>query len=342
MLKAVQVTSTKMKEEFCSLPGPSANRIDSLDESNADTHWMILDKEGVAARCSLWWSNVPAYQDHQVGVIGHYAARNAPAASELLQLCSRELAKKGCTIVIGPMDGNTWGAHRLVTKTKGDLPFFLEPNTPLEWEDHFTQDGFEPLSHYISRIVDLDHRDLGEAGQEYEKKRYKQLTQHMNEHGIRIRQLDLTRIDEELTRIYELSIRAFHQNFLYTEISENEFLKQYTKIVPYIKPELVLLAEHDDRLVGFMFTLPDVMQAQMGKAVDQVILKTLAVDPDYQGYKIGSFLVKAVYDLAQKLGYQRAINALMVQENRSTRFNANEGYILRDYTLFAKKLEREA
>ncbi|MBG9790354.1 GNAT family N-acetyltransferase [Brevibacillus laterosporus] len=342
MFKAVRVTSTEMKEEFCSLAGPSANRIDTLDESNADAHWMILDNEGVAARCSLWWSHVPPYQDHQVGLIGHYAALNSAAAVELLQLSSRELEKKGCTIAIGPMDGSTWKMHRLVTKTKGDLPFFLEPTTPVEWADHFTQDGFDPLAHYISRIVDLDHRDLGEEELEFEKKRYKQLTQHMSGLGISVRQLDLTRMDEELKRIYELSTRAFRQNFLYTEISEDEFLKQYKRIVPYIQPELVLLAEHGDRLVGFMFTLPDVMQSQLDRTIDQVILKTLAVDPKYQGYKIGSFLVKAVYDLAQKLGYKRAINALMIEKNRSTRFNSNEGYILRDYTLFAKKLEREA
>ncbi|XOS93470.1 hypothetical protein ACLMAB_08195 [Brevibacillus laterosporus] len=94
MFKAVRVTSIEMKEEFCSLAGPSANRIDTLNESNADAHWMILDNEGVAARCSLWWSNVPPYQDHQVGVIGHYAARNSAAAVELLQLSSRELEKR--------------------------------------------------------------------------------------------------------------------------------------------------------------------------------------------------------------------------------------------------------
>ncbi|RAP29402.1 hypothetical protein C2W64_03751 [Brevibacillus laterosporus] len=342
MFKAVQVTSPEMKEEFCLLAGPSANRPDSLDDSNADAHWMLIDNEGIAARCSLWWSDVPSYQNHQVGLIGHYAARNGTAAIELLRMSCRELEKKGCTIAIGPMDGSTWKTYRLVTKTDGDLPFFLEPNTPLEWADHFRQDGFEPLAHYISRIVDLDRRDLKEEELELEKKRYQQLTQRISELGISIRQLDLTRIDEELNRIYGLSTRSFRRNFLYTEISEKEFLKQYAKVISYIQPELVLLAEHGDRLVGIMFTLPDVMQSQLGGSIDQVILKTLAVDPEYQGHKIGSFLCKAIYDKAQKLGYQRAINALMIQENRSTRFNSNEGYILREYTLFAKKLEREA
>ena len=72
---------------------------------------------------------------------------------------------------------------------------------------------------------------------------------------------------------------AFSRNVLYTPIAEAEFLAQNHAVLPYVRPELVLLAEKEDALVGFMFAIPDLLQARRGVPIDTVILKTIAVDP---------------------------------------------------------------
>ena len=105
--------------------------------------------------------------------------------------------------------------------------------------------------------------------------------------GIAIRTFDPGRADAELRRIFALSLAAFSRNFLYTPISEAEFLAQNNAVLPFVRPELVLLAEKDGALAGFMFALPDVLQARRGEAVDTVILKTIAVHPSWLGHGPG-------------------------------------------------------
>ena len=73
------------------------------------------------------------------------------------------------------------------------------------------------------------------------------------------------RRDAELRRIYVLSLAAFSGNFLYTPIGEEEFLAQNDAVLPYVRPELVLLAEQEDVLLGYMFALPDITAGAAGR-----------------------------------------------------------------------------
>jgi GNAT superfamily N-acetyltransferase len=98
-----------------------------------------------------------------------------------------------------------------------------------------------------------------------------------------------------------LSLAAFSRNFLYTPIPEAEFLAQNNAVLPYVLPDLILLAEKDDVLVGFMFALPDVLQARRGAAPDTVILKTIAVHPSWSGMGLGGALI----DLVRRSARQR-------------------------------------
>ena len=94
--------------------------------------------------------------------------------------------------------------------------------------------------------------------------------------GVVIRSLRIDEADAELRRIFALSLDSFSRNFLYTPIAESEFLEQNRRILPFVIPELVLLAEQGGTLVGFLFALPDVLQTPP----EAVIIKTLAVSPD--------------------------------------------------------------
>ena len=123
------------------------------------------------------------------------------------------------------------------------------------------------------------------------------------EAGITIRTLDPPRPEAELQRIFKLSLSAFSRNFLYTPIAEAEFLAQYQAVLPHVRPELVLLAEKEDALVGFMFAIPDLLQARRGVPIDTVILKTIAVDPAMSGLGLGGALMDLVQRRARALGF---------------------------------------
>ena len=317
-------------ELFCSPRGAWNLTVDEVGSHGADAHCVVIgDRSRVTARCSLWWRSVPRYLNHRVGVIGHYDANTAEASGALLATACRRLAEQGCSFAVGPMDGNTWRRYRLITETGPEPIFFLEPDHPRASAAHFTRSGFDSMATYFSSLSpDLDRRDPKAA----------QAAARLQEGGIRIRSLDQSSFVDELRRIHSLSLASFKDNFLYTPIGEAEFLAMYLPLEPYIDPRLVFIAEHRGSPVGFMVGIPDLLQARAGKPVDTVILKTIAVHPDYGGLGIGRALFAASHGTARRLGYGRAISALIREDNASAKLVPPGSYRIRRYTLFGKEL----
>jgi len=228
------------------------------------------------------------------------------------------------------MDGNTWRQYRFVTGGSSEPPFFLEPTNPAEWPQHFTQNGFYSLADYYSAVDErLDEDNDAQSSR---------AATRMTELGIRLRTLEKARFAEELRAIYPVVTSSFANGFLYQPISETEFVAQYEPICQYVRPELVMIALHEDRPVGFILTLPDLSQARNGGPIDAAIIKTLAVLPDRRFAGLGSYLVAANRRAVRALGYRRLIHALMHESNKSRSISARYAKIIRRYTLFAKAL----
>jgi GNAT superfamily N-acetyltransferase len=293
------------------------------------------DSGGVRARCSCWWGTGHTLDGESVGVIGHYSAESAEAGTRVLIDACAQLAAHGCTIAVGPMDGSTWRSYRLVIERGAEPPFFLEPDTPDAWVSHFTAAGFETLATYSSALArELTRRDP----------RIDALASRLAARRIVIRSLDLAHADEDLRRVFELSLIAFKDNFLYTPIDEAEFMEQNRRLLPVVRPELVLLAEHhahadgDHELVAFLFAVPDVLQQKRGQPIDTIIIKTVAVKPGLGHAGLGSLLVAEAQQRAAALGYTRAVHALMHEQNVSRNISRRYAETIRRYALFAKRL----
>jgi GNAT superfamily N-acetyltransferase len=324
MAAIVPITTPADRERFCALASLSELTPDLLDRHRPDASFAVADAGGeLVARCSLWWSDVPPLFGQRVGAIGHYAARRPEAVGPLLGHACERLAAHGCSLAVGPMDGNTWRRYRLLTERGTEPPFLLEPDNPDDWPAHFTGHGFAPLAEYYSAVND----DLSRT-----------IIQSTAPMGVTVRNLDLDRFEDELRAIHALSLASFTDNFLYTPIGEEEFVAQYLPVRPHVRPELVLLAERAGELVGFLFAVPDLLQARRGKPVDTVIFKTMAVHPGLRGLGLGSHLMAQAHDAARRLGFRRAIHALMHADNRSRRISDHTARTIRRYTLFARPL----
>lgn len=330
-LQPIPVQTDDQWLAFCTPPNLPHLDSHTTAAHQADAHWLLLDsRQTVVARCSLWWRQTPTYPDHRPGLIGHYAAVDRVVATQLLQLSCVQLAAQDCTMAIGPMDGNTWRRYRLVIERSDVPPFFLEPDNPSDWPNHFTANGFTTLSNYISTLTDnLTHLDS----------RLDRVARRAANRGVTIRALNLDDLDADLHRIYSISTAAFSHNFLYTPIEEAEFVAMYRPLQPYLQPELILIAEQAGQPIGFIFALPDLEQARRGQPIDTVIIKTVAVCPNHQIGGLGSLLVGRCQEIAYSLGYSRAIHALMHESNDSRNISRRyHSSVIRRYALFGKIL----
>ena len=330
-MRIVQTSTGRIPDGLSRHPTLTARAVSDAvwQRDGADDHWLAV-RDGVAvARASLWWHHVPSLPGQTLGLIGHYAAADPDAGAFVLNHAASALAARGCTTAVGPIDGSTWRTYRLVVE-RGDLaPFFLEPDTPDDWPAHFRAAGFDVLATYTSALVD---RVLPPSA------RVEETAQRLDASGYVIRAVDLPRIDRELDALYDVSIAAFAPNYLYTPIARDEFRAHYSAILPYVDPRLVLLAEHGGRVVGYVFLVPDLLEAKRSGRATTAILKTLAVHPDHAGVGLGGLLVDRGQRAAAALGLTRVIHALMLESNVSQRISRHYGAPCRRYALFARAL----
>lgn len=322
----MSLTEFHRPDAIAALDGPpSASRLtaDAVALHDPDTHLVLPAPDGCRARCSLWWTGTPAYEDHTVGLVGHYAAADADAARTLLSQALDRLRNAGYTYAIGPMDGATWFTYRFVTGGTDRSPFFLEPVHPASYPRHFAENGFSPVEEYVSAYAPSLNDEPPPSPPV----------------DVTVHPLDPQRPDADLSRLYDLIVDSFVDNVLYTPIERERFVGLYRGLLPSIEPSLARLAETPDgRLVGVAFLVPDHNQAARGEPVDTVIAKTLAVHPDVAGQGLGSWLLHEAQWTARRQGYTRALHALMHETNRSRRISQHYGDVIRRYTLFGQDL----
>lgn len=323
-------------------PSASTFAEDAVARQAPDLH-LAVPGSGTecAARCSLWWSDTPDYEDHTVGLLGHYAAAIADTGRAVLDRACTRLADEGCSCVIGPMDGATWYPYRFVTERGERPPFVLEPWHPPAYPEHFRSAGFEPLARYVSSV-----------GAGADTLQTLSVPDSPPLDDVRVRTLDLDQFEGELRRVHALATASFADNFLYTPLPEADFVALYHQYQSHVDPDLVRLLEQKRadglRLVGVAFMVPDVLrsettsslplgaQAERDTTVDTAVLKTLAVHPALMGQGLGRWLTEHVHAVARQRGYRRVLHALMHEDNVSRRLG--HGEVLRRYTLFRRDL----
>ena len=329
-MKIAALHSSKEREMLVEAGGLPPFDASQIDDHEVDLHLCAVgESRGARACCSLWWNKVPPFAAHTVGVIGHYASADDGAASALLEEALNTLRRQGCTVAIGPMDGNTWRHYRFVTELSAEPPFFWEPVNPLEWPLQFERAGFKPLAEYFSAL----NTNLA-----LEDERIVRHTARLAERGIEIRTAEGENLEEQLGRIYDVSRVAFTQNFLYTEIPESAFRAQYAKILPHVHLELVLLAECGAELVGYLFAIPDLAQAARCEPIDTFLIKTVAILPNSYLRGLGSVLVARAHRQGLRFGFRRCIHALMHENNVSRNISGHYAETTRRYTIFSREI----
>lgn len=329
MYTLLKIENAAQLENLECAPGAPTLNFQKMQQQRADAIWVLVEHDRIVGQCALWWRKTPSLQSEHTGVLGCYVAQNKGGALKLLNHACHELAAKGCTHAVGPMDGNTWNNYRFVTEHGEEPPFFLEPHNPATWPEHFSAAGFAPVAHYSSTLcTDLAREDP----------RLQTVASRLHASCVLIRSLQMQDFENELCRIYNVCTQSFRKNFLYSPLAEEDFVEQYAAIKPFINPQLVLLAEHDGQVVGFSFALPDALQAQRGNAINTVILKTVAVLPGRAYAGLGNWLTARTHAVANNLGFTRVIHALMHDGNASRTISGFYGQPLRGYTLYSKPL----
>lgn len=261
-------------------------------------------------------ARVAAWRSPGLGVLGLFEALDGRPEA-VTRLFQEAVGRLQTDPIVGPMDGDTWHRYRVNVGPFDQPPFLGEPYNPPYYEPLWTANSFTVLERYHSKRVDPatvvafleDKRNIALAS------------------GYRLRSLDRSRFLDELRTIYELSRRIFARNFLYTEISDDDFLRLYDGAERLVDPELVLFAHAPDgEAAGFLFAYPD-----RGGAVD---FKTLGVLPEHRRSGVAAALFHEGHRRAVEKGYGIANHCLFKEGNPSGELDGGAGTLLRTYHLY--------
>lgn len=305
------------------------DKASATDAKSADLVIGYFDNDTCLGSAGLWWSDVPEFPGETIGCIGDFRVDSAEVCSKLLDSCEQVLHAKGTTMIIGPMNGNTWRKHRWVIESNGRPPFALEPTNdhaeqPLWWE----KSGYTILSKYSSSAVALDGSQVTDE----------RVRNRLQAHGVVLQTIALDVFEEELREIYELSVQSFSQNFLYTPMQWEQFFSQYQSVRAGIDPRYVIIARCQGKAVGFVFGIPDFLALREGREA-ALIVKTLAVKAERAYAGLGNWLVDECHRRAYESGYREAIHALQFEDNTSRKITERfGGVVFRRYALMSKTL----
>ncbi|AFY39350.1 GCN5-related N-acetyltransferase [[Leptolyngbya] sp. PCC 7376] len=299
------------------------------NQLGSDAHWVIQNSDRqTLGSYSLWWQNTSKLNNQKVGYLGDISATNQEEFSALLRHGCAELKKQGCKLAIAPIDGNTWQRYRVVTETDNSPPFFLESPYQTLNPQVFTQEGFEVVSSYHSRrVADLQTTD----------RRSPRIAVRLSKLGITIRHLDIANLEQELENLYPVVHQSFQSHFLYSQISKKDFIEQYLGLEKYIIPELILIAENQTKIVGFILAIPDLLNPNQRNNA-RVIFKTLGILPERKYSGLGILLLEKIREKSMQMGFQEAVYALIQSGGLCDNMTRNHGELFRRYALFGKTL----
>ena len=282
------------------------------------------------------WHNRPDYNGRKTSYIGNVNIHEKYRKNEeqLFNKVFEELKKEGIEIIIGPLNGTTWNTYRYVTEKGSRRQFLLEPWNEEYSVSLFEKLGFKPLAGYISTVME----GMDSDGRRNLNKKIEKLKKFDYYKDIKVESAENKDLLTVLNKVYDLTVEAFKNNFLYSKLEREIFLKMYLSYEGKIIKKFFKMLYLKDGLIGYVFGIPDYTELGYKGKIDTIILKTIAVSPEYNGKGMGYILINSLVEEAEKEGYENVIYALMHESNVSKNIGLLLGNMLRRYTLFIKEL----
>ena len=280
---------------------------------------------------TCYYANTPEVDGKHIGAIGELKIDGNEVGLELLNRCEEIFREKGISKIVAPMNGNTWKQYRTIKQTSDEPPFLMENVSPIEFNEIFETAGYYETGTYTST--------KGKIENYYNDEVLDEIDRIIQNEGITIRTLDKNNGVEDLRKIYNVSVESFARNPFYTPIDEIDYLEQYTSYLDKVDEDFILLAEKDGKEIGFLFAIPNLIEMQTMGKIDSLILKTIAVLPEYENLGLGNAMTRIIARKAIDKGYKNWIFAFMYKDNTSQKLAQRNGtHTIREYALYGKDI----
>jgi GNAT superfamily N-acetyltransferase len=279
-----------------------------LDHCKYDL-FLLLDGDRVIGRIAAFVDELAVdFWGEPIGLFGYYECISDGSASRmLLETAADWLRTHGMAAMRGPWTfvSQEWG---LVVEGFTPSPVIMAPYNPPYYAEHMTAYSLEKIKDLLCWYI--------AASEGYQiPERILTLTDTVAErYGVRVRQVNMRRYDEEVQTFLDLSNRSIIDNWGYSPVTEAEAKAIARDLKQIIQPKGVLFAEDSQGVpIGFAIALPDVnilLKGLNGRLLPFGWIKllrglprlrnyrlfALGVIPEYHGKGIDALIYRALYD----------------------------------------------
>ena len=157
---------------------------------------------------------------------------------------------------------------------------------------------------------------------------------------VKVRPIDMKDFEADVGRVWDVYGAAWASNWGFVPMSREEFFQMGKEMKMILKPELVLIGEVGNKVVGFALALPDVNQALKtanGSLFPTGLLKILYYQRLIRSVRV---LALGVVEEYRTSGLAAGFYATLVRNARKLGFGETEmSWILEDNVLMNRSLE---
>ena len=301
----------------------------------AEAEFFVARREGrpVGRIAAIIDRNHNKFHGEDAGFFGFFECIDDSTAAEALLTRARQwVFDRGARFLRGPVNPSTNYECGMLIEGFDSSPMIMTTYNPRYYPLLMERAGLRKARDLFAfaSSTQVIHRDRIE----------RVASRVLAKNGVRVRPINMKDFQRDVERVWEVYGAAWSRNWGFVPMSREEFFQMGKEMKQILKPELVLIGEVGDRVVGFALALPDVNQALKpagGSLFPTGLLKIL-----YHQRLIKSVRVLAlgVVEEHRASGLAAAFYATLVRNARELGYGDCEmSWILEDNVLMNRSLE---
>jgi GNAT superfamily N-acetyltransferase len=324
---------------------------------NLEVQAFIALKNGkIAGRITAHYDRAYArYHETETGFFGFFeSANDRKVAHALFTAATDWCRERKCVELFGPMNFTMSHQVGLLVENFDRPPFIEETYNPRYYLELYSSFGLGKAKDWLVWWIDIG------AGMETEnRRRIARIAERIKKReGLTLRQIDLTKPEEEIKKLYTLYMACWQKNWSFVPVSEKEFVWLAQDLKQIAIPEMVVFIEVDGKTVGFSATLPNVNEKlpkdgklfPFGwtklvfggglKKTKAARLYTLGVLPEYRKRGLESIMISETVTRGQKVGFMGGEIGMTLEDNTliNRAIESMDGRLDRTYRIFGLRL----
>ncbi|MEO0098704.1 MAG: hypothetical protein ABIK99_06480 [candidate division WOR-3 bacterium] len=295
--------------------------------SHAERELFLAKKGGqvVGRVASIIDYNYNDYHQKKVGYFGFFEAfADYEIAAALFDQVREDLKKKGMEKMVGPANPGLYDECGFLLEGFDSPPVLKMSYNPPYYLEFCERYGMRKEKDFYAYAIRTD--------QEVPEKLKRVLNYLKEKKNIRVRRIDLKRLDKEIYLIKEIYNDAWSENWDFAPLTDAEFKYLGRKLKPIAVSELLPIVEVDGEAAGVSLALPDynqVLKRLNGrlfpfgflkfliykKRIDAARLWALGVKKKFHNLGLDALLYYETFEGAKRLGYKWGEVSQILEDN---------------------------